>query len=45
LPVAGLEVAPTAASAIVVPAVGAAVPIADAAPEEEEMCKKEIYLE
>jgi hypothetical protein len=29
----------------VVPTAGVAVPIAVAAPEEEELCEKEIYLE
>jgi hypothetical protein len=38
-------VAPTAASAAVLPAAGAAVPVAETAPEEEELCEKEIYSE
>jgi hypothetical protein len=45
LQVVSHEVTPTAASTVVVPTVGAAVPIAEAMPEEEELCEKEIYSE
>jgi hypothetical protein len=43
--VAGPRVTPTAAFVGVVPAVGAAVPVAVAALEEEKLCEKEIYPE
>jgi hypothetical protein len=38
------EVTPTTASTVVVPTVGAAVPVAEAVPEEEELCEKRDIL-